>query len=492
MITRIITIAALIASLTLMLAACDTPPASTEPPPATPASALSSGTPTPTPTATPTTPTATPTVAPTATPSGVAEISPCTPVPGSSVDPCEAGRGLLAATSGSVSALLAERPAVPYSVGDYLDGFGWSDYTIGHVVVRSTYLPGTVRCTSDNSFQIPSHIPASGLTDYLFVLCYANVRVNDYIVGTGPSVLTVIADYDIHGRNGRSFHEPEGVETLRGNWERALAEGGEQGRHELTVTGPPAGITGREAILFLGPSSDASVEAWEVFTTWDVQRLPGENPVAIHPDLFWYGLFERDDAEFERLRPKLEMELPAFEQAAIAAHQARVAANGGRVRPDPAFPMLVSDATQLSSYFHEVGAYSDPASPPAQPPPVLTCANGTAITDPNTNWGLVQDCETLLAAKDTLRGTATLNWSKDVAISSWEGITTSSGTLIRVTKVDLSSESLSGTIPSELGRLFYLRGLDLSTNSLTGEIPTELGWLSYLGELRLSGNSLTG
>ena len=262
--------------------------------------------------------------------------------------------------------------------------------------------------------------------------------------------------------------------------------------HELAVTGPPAGITGREAVLFLGPSSDASIEAWQVHETWDVQRLPGENPVAIHPDLFWYGLFERDDAEFERLRPKLEMELPAFEQAATAAHQARVVANGGRVRPDPTYPMLVSDANELSAYFREVGAYSDPASPPAQPPPVLTCANGTAVTDPNTNWGLVQDCETLLAAKDTLRGTATLNWSKDVAIGLWEGITISGGALGRVTKVDLSSESLSGTIPSELGGLSYLAGLDLSTNSLTGEIPTELGWLSYLAELRLSGNSLTG
>ena len=314
----------------------------------------------------------------------MAEIFPCTPVSGSSVDPCENGAGLLE-ISAATAHTTAERPTVPYSIGDYLDGFGWYEFGIAHIVVRSTYLPGTVRCTSDNSFQVPSHIPAGGLTDYLYIFCYADVRVNDYIVGTGPSVLTVIADYDIHGRNGGSSYEPEGVETLRGNWERALAEGGEQGLHELAVTGPPAGITGREAVLFLGPSSDASIEAWQVHETWDVQRLPGENPVAIHPDLFWYGLFERDDAEFERLRPKLGMELPAFEQAATAAHQARVAANGGRVRPDPAYPMLVSDATQLSSYFREVGAYSDPASPPAQPSPVLTCANGTAVTDPNTN-----------------------------------------------------------------------------------------------------------
>ena len=106
------------------------------------------------------------------------------------------------------------------------------------------------------------------------------------------------------------------------------------------------------------------------------------------------------------------------------------------------------------------------------------------------NPGLVRDCMTLLAAKDTLRGTATLNWSVDVAIGSWEGVTTS-GTPSRVTEVDLSSESLSGTIPAELGTLFELTTLDLSSNSLTGSIPAELGWLFSLEELRLSGNSLT-
>ena len=37
--------------------------------------------------------------------------------------------------------------------------------------------------------------------------------------------------------------------------------------------------------------------------------------------------------------------------------------------------------------------------------------SGTAVTDPGTNRGLVYDCEVLLGAKDTLRGTAGLDWS---------------------------------------------------------------------------------
>ena len=40
--------------------------------------------------------------------------------------------------------------------------------------------------------------------------------------------------------------------------------------------------------------------------------------------------------------------------------------------------------------------------------------------------------------------------------------------------------------------MFELTTLDLSSNSLTGSIPRELGLLFNLEELRLSGNSLTG
>ena len=60
---------------------------------------------------------------------------------------------------------------------------------------------------------------------------------------------------------------------------------------------------------------------------------------------------------------------------------------------------------------------------------------------------MVQDCETLLAAKDGLRGTATLDWATGTAVSGWEGITTG-GTPSRVTELDLPSESLTGTIPA--------------------------------------------
>ncbi len=69
---------------------------------------------------------------------------------------------------------------------------------------------------------------------------------------------------------------------------------------------------------------------------------------------------------------------------------------------------------------------------------------------------------------------------------------TTGGTPTRVTGLSLANQSLSGTIPAEIGQLFALTTLNLSSNALTGDIPAELGWLDYLTELRLSGNSLTG
>ena len=68
-------------------------------------------------------------------------------------------------------------------------------------------------------------------------------------------------------------------------------------------------------------------------------------------------------------------------------------------------------------------------------PPTPPCENGTGVTSPAANPGLMDDCVLLLAAKDTLRGTET-NWSVDTAIANWEGITVS-GSPSRVTGLHL-------------------------------------------------------
>ena len=123
--------------------------------------------------------------------------------------------------------------------------------------------------------------------------------------------------------------------------------------------------------------------------------------------------------------------------------------------------------------------------------PVLTCLTGGAVADPVNNPGLAVDCEVLLAAKDTLAGSATLDWSVSVPIDQWEGVTVG-GTSRRVTGLNLGGKGLTGRIPAELGSLTNLEVLHLHRNQLAGAIPASLGSLSDLSELALGGNQLTG
>ena len=118
------------------------------------------------------------------------------------------------------------------------------------------------------------------------------------------------------------------------------------------------------------------------------------------------------------------------------------------------------------------------------------CVSGGAVVDA-TNTGLISDCEALLAARDTLAGTAALNWSADTPITDWNGVVLG-GTHGRVTEIFLVLMGLNGRIPKELGDLSNLTELVLADNQLTGEIPPELGGLSNLQQLWLNSNELTG
>ena len=70
----------------------------------------------------------------------------------------------------------------------------------------------------------------------------------------------------------------------------------------------------------------------------------------------------------------------------------------------------------------------------------------------------MSDCDSLLAARDTLAGTASLNWVADTPITQWDGV-------------------IVGGTPKRV------RGLSLEDGGLTGEIPKELGSLANLQEL---------
>ncbi len=134
------------------------------------------------------------------------------------------------------------------------------------------------------------------------------------------------------------------------------------------------------------------------------------------------------------------------------------------------------------------------AAGPVESALLTACGSGLAVPEPETNPALVADCAALLEARDALRGTAELNWSGDLGLTTWTGITVgTAGGVQRVTALNLERQDLDGVIPPALGRLTGLRELRLAwRNPLAGVIPPHLGWLANLGLLHLARNERSG
>lgn len=81
------------------------------------------------------------------------------------------------------------------------------------------------------------------------------------------------------------------------------------------------------------------------------------------------------------------------------------------------------------------------------------------------------------------------NWLTAAPINTWYGVTINSG---KVTRLDLQSNRLSGSLPAALGNLSALSYLQLNSNQLTGSIPSTLGNLTNLDTLSMGGNTLSG
>ena len=168
---------------------------------------------------------------------GESGTPPCTPLEGETGDPCD---GDLTQVSGGGGGAMRLIESEPWSIRFYLDG-GYGTQKEGHIVVRGQYIPGTVRCANRNidrvqpylDFATDTHEWESGLG---FVRCYADLRVADYIVGSGPSTLTVLARIrGVPGRHadgraggGGENGDRAGVDHWRGH---QLASRGAQGRN---------------------------------------------------------------------------------------------------------------------------------------------------------------------------------------------------------------------------------------------------------------------
>ena len=334
-----------------------------------------------------------------------------------------------------------------------------------------------------------SYVPLAtgGLNnEFLNLYCYVDYVVSEYLVGAGPAKVTVAYDllrqefsHDVTVRIFETYQdefEAEGITRDQvptrakydaENLDPTLLEH-ESYFEEL--------VAGRDSVLFLAPVAaydNVSIEAWQAITQWDLQD---------------------DDGTLQAVRYSTHLDSPEYQQT-LANLKSRIAAAATVAGFEDA---RVSSVSELPQTYEDMGAYEDitpgDGDPtgfiPVEPLPVQVCTDSMSM-GMATSQALTRDCSVLLDLQETLEGTATLNWSKNAAIASWTSVTLGS-TPQRVTGLDLSSESLTGTVPAGLGRLHGLTSLDLSGNSLTGSIPAALGDLPELATLRLTGNSLSG
>ena len=113
------------------------------------------------------------------------------------------------------------------------------------------------------------------------------------------------------------------------------------------------------------------------------------------------------------------------------------------------------------------------------------------IAIPHRSPLLLEDREYLLALRDVLAGTATLNWDVGTPTTNWGGVIVT-GTPPRVRGLNLAYRGLTGEIWGWLGNLTALTELRLNGNALTGSIPSKLHLLRRLTHVYLDGNHFHG
>jgi len=103
------------------------------------------------------------------------------------------------------------------------------------------------------------------------------------------------------------------------------------------------------------------------------------------------------------------------------------------------------------------------------------------------------ECQALVAFYHSTGGQNWINndyWLFSAQVGDWEGVTVENG---HVTRLELGSNNLSGSLPPEIGNLTFLKRIYLSGNpNLGGSIPATIGQLSNLEELEIIYSSLSG
>jgi len=108
-----------------------------------------------------------------------------------------------------------------------------------------------------------------------------------------------------------------------------------------------------------------------------------------------------------------------------------------------------------------------------------------------------QDSLALLAIYNALDGenwTFWRAWRGNFSVASWSGVTVEEipGEGMRVTRLNLWRNGMTGELPDEMGDLTYLKEINFNENNITGNIPESFKNLKHLREFLIDNNQLTG
>ncbi|XP_061997000.1 probable LRR receptor-like serine/threonine-protein kinase At3g47570 [Rosa rugosa] len=124
----------------------------------------------------------------------------------------------------------------------------------------------------------------------------------------------------------------------------------------------------------------------------------------------------------------------------------------------------------------------------------IFCCSSMQLNHPRLE-GNETDRLALLAIKAQIQHDpkrVTSSWNETLHFCLWHGVTCSRRHRQRVTKLELGSLELVGSISPYIGNLSFLREVTLENNSFTHQIPPQIGHLHRLQVLFLHNNSLTG
>ena len=293
----------------------------------------------------------------------------CVPLEGSINEPCERRLPWSLFTYPSVSVSISEGSIkVPISVDEEIrSSWSWDDGIFTpQIILRATVLPNSARCVDDGALIVGGEYHFVATEEDPLEVCYVEISVNEYIVGSGPGRLPVVAGWrtgvDANVENyGTTEYYDRLAGPIRESWE------------------------GIEFIFSLVQPANLAHGSWYTSNQWDVQRKGNGDVVGVSRLVGLIGTI--DNLE------QFEYPLAELQETMRTVHAKMSTEMGGRIAKDPDSPMLVPDASResLLGQLRELGAYDVPGvTPVAAPlvplPPVEP--SGLAASPPNDAGGI--------------------------------------------------------------------------------------------------------